>query len=152
MVVCLCTKPIYLKNTWIHDVYFSVYARNGNSTYKWFYPLFLSCPTKIVGITVSKITLTFLNGEVRTFWYYSGLQDSLTSSEGTVTAPKPIPRFMPPKPCTIHRTLSSSEYLTKMKKRHAFQTAHSNVYARCPMSYTDCFNTYNSSRKMCIEE
>ena len=59
---------------------------------------------------------------------------------------------MPPKPCTIHRTLSSSEYLAKMKKRQAFQTAHSNVYARCPMGYTDCFNTYNSSRRMCIEE
>lgn len=152
MVVCLCTKPIYLKGTWIHDAYFSVYARKDNGTPKWFFPLFLSCPTNIAGTTASTVTLTFANGEVRTFWYYTGLDDSETALNGSSAAPKPIPTFMPPKPCTIHRTLSSSEHLAKMKKRHAFQTAHSNVYARCPMGYTDCFNTYNSSRRMCIEE
>ena len=88
-----------------------------------------------------------------------GTATGSTQARGTIrgtttiaTAPKPIPTFMPPKPCNIHRTLSSSEYLAKMKKRHAFKTAHKNVYARCPMSYTDCFNTYNSSRRMCIEE
>ena len=154
MVVCLCTKPVYLKGTWIHDAYFSAYASvDSGATFKWFFPLFLSCPTNIAGTTASTVELTFANGEVRTFWYYvTSDTDEDTAKTGSATAPKPIPTFMPPKPCTIHRTLSSSEYLAKMKKRHAFKTAHKNVYARCPMSYTDCFNTYNSSRRMCIEE
>ena len=52
----------------------------------------------------------------------------------------------------IAKAAGNQYNLAKMKKRQAFQTAHSNVYARCPMGYTDCFNTYNSSRRMCIEE
>ena len=153
MVVCLCTKPVYLKGYRIHDAYFSAYASLDGVSFKWFFPLFLSCPSSIAGTTASTVTLTFANGEVRTFWYYNvGDPDQQTAATGSDTAPKPIPMFMPPKPCIIHRTLSSSELLTKMKKKQAFAAAHSNVFARCPMGYNDCFNTYNSSRRMCIEE
>lgn len=153
MPPCLSTRPVYLAGTWIHDAYFSVFAKkDGENQYKWFYPLFLSCPQRVSGTVAKTVMLTFKNGERRSFWYYeAGEPDQTTASNGSTTAPQPIPSLLV-KPCIMHKTLSSSELLEKMKKRHAFQTAHSNVYARKPMGYTDCFNTYNFSRTMCIEE
>ena len=154
MVVCLCTKPLLLKGHWIHDVYFSAYAReegDDNKTYKWFFPLFARCPTD-VGVSTDTVTLIFKNNEKRTFWYYKVGGTDETTAQGSSTPPeKSIPCFVA-RPCVLHKTLSSSEYLTHQKMRHAFKTAHINVYAKCPMSYTDCYNTYRKSRSMIVTD
>lgn len=152
MAPCLSTTPVYLAGTWIHDAYFSVFASaDGGDTYKWFYPLFMTCPQGVSSTVAKTVVLTFKNGEKRSFWYYEvGGSDQTTASSGSATAPEPIPSLLV-KPCTMHKTLSSSELLEKKKKRKAFKAAHSNVYARKPMGFTDCFNTYKSSRTMCLE-
>lgn len=154
MVVCQCTKPLYLVGKPIAEPYFAVFGKlaDSESTNKWFFPLFATCPSAS-GATFGSVTLTLPNGLTRAFWYINtGDPEETSASTGSPDAPKePIPGYIARK-CKSHKTLSSSEYLHKQKKRSAFVAAHCNKYSRCPMGYTDCYNVYSASRAMCIEE
>jgi hypothetical protein len=147
-----CDEPRYLKSTCIHDIYVAVYAKSaGQQQYKWYYPLFTSCPSSPLcprGMSVKTIDLTLPNGLSRRFWYYQSNAEGLKHDLNLPVCDS-IPIFTG-KPCGLYKPISSSEHLKLLKQRNAFRAKHSNIYAKFPMDYTNCYHTLFMARKMCV--
>ena len=148
----ICNEPRYLKNTCIHDMYVAVYAKSSQQgQYQWFYPMFTSCPTGPPcprGMSVQSIELTLPNGLSRTFWYYNTGSNKYTKSP-TLPVCDSMPVFNG-KPCGHYKPISCSDNLKKIKQRNAFRAKHSNVYAKYPMDYTECYRTLYLAKKVCV--